>query len=248
LAPSEVVKDNACLFCSRSFRKRPSMDKPAKKLIVVLGMHRSGTSAITRALSVMGVELGDRLLPDAKDNEKGFWEDMDINSLNDEMLRAVDNGWLHLTPIESADLDHLRDAGYFLKAVQLLRKKTANTEIFGIKDPRLSRLLPFWHQVFQHCDLQPQYLLALRNPLSVAQSLQKRNHLDPKQSYFLWIEHLLTCLPGVIEHKGLIVDYDRLMESAAPEIHRIAKHFNLPVIAEELQIYEQEFLDKNLRH
>src|SRR5690606_30736236 len=80
------------------------------------------------------------------------------------------------------------------------------------------------------------------------QSLQKRNHLDPKQSYFLWIEHLLTCLPGVIEHKGLIVDYDRLMESAAPEIHRIAEHFSLPVIAEELQIYEQEFLDKNLRH
>lgn len=225
------------------------MDKPAKKLIVVLGMHRSGTSAITRALSVMGVELGDRLMPAAEgNNEKGFWEDMDINSLNDDMLHAIGNGWAHLTPIETKDLDCLRENGFFLKAAQLLRQKTADTNIFGIKDPRLSRLLPFWREVFNHCGIQPHYLLALRNPLSVVKSLQKRDDLAPEQSYFLWVEHLLTCLPTIVEHNGLIVDYDQLMESASAEIHRIANHFALPIVDAELQIYEQEFLDKNLRH
>jgi hypothetical protein len=58
------------------------------KMVVVLGMHRSGTSAITRGLLVMGVRLGDRLLPAVKgENDKGHWEDVDLNALNIEMLR-----------------------------------------------------------------------------------------------------------------------------------------------------------------
>ena len=59
-----------------------------KRLIVVLGMHRSGTSAITRGLQVMGVGLGDRMMPAMPDNVKGFWEDVDLNALNMEMLSA----------------------------------------------------------------------------------------------------------------------------------------------------------------
>src|SRR5690606_11427368 len=107
---------------------------------------------------------------------------------------------------------------------------------------------PFWQSVFAHCAIQPLYLLALRNPLSVVKSLQKRDGMDAEQSYFLWIEHLLTCLPAIVDHGGLIVDYDQLMESAPAEIKRIAGHFGLTIEEDKLRDYQQSFLDKDLRH
>ncbi len=49
-------------------------------LIVVLGMHRSGTSVLTRAMETLGANLGSRLMPAAAgNNDKGFFEDIDVN-------------------------------------------------------------------------------------------------------------------------------------------------------------------------
>ena len=66
----------------------------SKKIIVVFGMHRSGTSALTRGLQTMGVDLGDNLMPPVSgNNDKGFWEDLDINALNLEMLDFLNKEW-----------------------------------------------------------------------------------------------------------------------------------------------------------
>jgi glycosyltransferase involved in cell wall biosynthesis len=223
-------------------------DQP-KTLIVVLGMHRSGTSAITRALGAMNVELGNRLMPAMADNnEKGFWEDIDINNFNEEMLATLNSSWYQLSPINQHDVEKLHREGFFLRAVELLRNKVSEAEIFGIKDPRISKLFPFWQEVFSHCQIKTLYLLALRNPLSVVKSLQKRDGIAPERSYFLWIEYLLTSLHPVIQHGGLVVDYDRLVESSREEIKRIATHFSLTLNEEKLSEYEREFLDPKLRH
>jgi hypothetical protein len=122
-----------------------------KKLIVVIGMHRTGTSLITRGLQVMGVNLGDNLLPAMADvNAKGFWEDADINALNISMLHAIGSEWDYLTRITEANVQQLQQQGFFLQAVELLRQKTAQAHIFGLKDPRIAKLLPFWDQVFSN--------------------------------------------------------------------------------------------------
>ena len=61
-----------------------------KSIVVVLGMHRSGTSAVTRGLMVMGVELGDHLMPPVPDdNEKGFFEEIDVNAINMEVYQSL---------------------------------------------------------------------------------------------------------------------------------------------------------------
>jgi len=57
-----------------------------KRIVVIIGMHRSGTSVIARGLKVLGVTLGDNLMPPGEDNPKGYWEDLDINELNVELL------------------------------------------------------------------------------------------------------------------------------------------------------------------
>ena len=211
-------------------------------------MHRSGTSAITRGLQVLGVSLGDRFLPPKGDNPKGFWEDSDLNALNMEMLSALGSEWHHLAPIGSGDVDALRNKGYFHRGVDLLRRKVGNTPVFGFKDPRVAKLLPFWKTVFGNCHLDASYVIVVRHRLSVATSLAKRDGLDAAKSYLLWLGYVITSLSGTSDEKRVLIDYDLLMNSPEHELNRIARHLDLEINQAELQRYRSEFLDAGLRH
>lgn len=145
-----------------------------KQIVVVLGMHRSGTSAITRGLEVLGINLGDRLLPaESENNEKGFWEDIDITAFNVDLLAAMGHDWHTLAPIRPDEFHSEPIASLKLRAAQLLRNKLTETDWFGVKDPRMARLMPFWQTVFNHLQLNVSYVIACRNPMNVARSLEK---------------------------------------------------------------------------
>lgn len=225
------------------------MQKKNNKLVVVLGMHRSGTSAITRGLQVMGVSLGDRMMPPVEgDNAKGYWEDTDLNALNIEMLSAIDSAWCHLASIEASDVEILRKQDFLLRAVELLRQKVGSVPVFGFKDPRVAKLLPFWKEVFNHCQFDVSYLLVVRHPVSVVKSLAKRGGFEAEQSYLLWLDHVITSLIGSVGNKRVLVDYDRLMQSPDHELMRVAECTGLEIDPVELQSYKNEFLDQDLRH
>lgn len=220
-----------------------------KRLITILGMHRSGTSAITRGLNVLGVELGDRLMPPKEgNNAKGFFEDIDLNALNTEMLQTLGSDWHYLAPIEPGNVESLHQKGYFLRAVDLLRQKTADVSTFGFKDPRLSKLLPFWQQVFAHCGFDTGYVLAIRNPLSVAQSLAKRDGFNHEKSYMLWLGHVLASLSHTEAHSRVLVDYDHFLDAPQKSMEILSKRLALRLDPQALQFYQSEFLDKGLRH
>ncbi|MGZ3158719.1 MAG: rhamnan synthesis F family protein, partial [Burkholderiaceae bacterium] len=224
------------------------MEMKSNRLIVVLGMHRSGTSAITRGLKVLGVNLGDTLYGPMKDvNEKGFWEDVHLNSLNVEILDFLGSNWDHFSTVTKGDLAILRNEGYFLRAVELLREKISSP-VFGIKDPRLAKLLPFWKEVFDYCQFDVSYVLAVRHPLSVVKSLSKRDGFDSRKSYLLWLGHVISSLTGSAGNKRVIVDYDFLMLSPEHELMRIAERLNLVVDGAELEKYIVDFLDRDLQH
>lgn len=219
------------------------------RLIIVAGMHRSGTSVITRALKVMNIDLGNNLVaPVENDNPTGFWEDRDINALNQEMLAVVGNDWHHLLPVVPADIAILHEKGYFDRAMNLLATKMADFPLFGLKDPRLSKLLPFWKEIFNQLDLHTDYILTLRNPLSVAKSLAKRDGFAHEKGYLLWLTHVLKSLSDTSGLKRLMVDYDFLMRSSHHEINRMARFLNLDINLTEMNNFTSEFLDENLRH
>jgi len=237
---------------SRLFRNKMKETNKApinSKLVVVLGMHRSGTSAITRGLQVMGVELGTSLFPPIEgNNNKGFWEDIDLNTLNNEILNAINSDWWHVSPIERNDVETLRNKGYFLRAVELLLEKTNELPVFGFKDPRVAKLLPFWKEVFSHCGFEVNYVLAIRHPLSVVKSLAKRDDMESAHSYLLWLGHVIESLIGSNGSKRVLVDYDRHMQSPEKELTRIAECVGLKIDSKKLDSYESGFLDHNLRH
>jgi len=116
------------------------LENTKPRLIVVLGMHRSGTSAVTRALQVVGVELGEHFLPPDHRNEKGYWEDAEIQALNVEMLRALGRDWKSLAPISTRDVETMHELGFHDRACALLARKIDGKALYGLKDPRIIKL------------------------------------------------------------------------------------------------------------
>jgi hypothetical protein len=220
------------------------------RVITVLGMHRCGTSAITRGLRAMGVELGSNLmLAQQGINEKGFWEDVDLNRLNVEMLEALETDWHHLFSPPPGFVDSLHKNGFLLRAVDLLRSKVGDSACFGFKDPRVTQLLPFWREVFTHAGLETGYVLAIRNPISVVESLQRRDGFDMEKSILLWLSYTVAMLEGTMgERNRVIVDYDRLLDAPERELRRISAVMGRALIPTEIQLYKSEFLDAGLRH
>jgi hypothetical protein len=173
---------------------------------------------------------------------------MDINALNIEMLRSLKIDWHFLTPIQTADVETLCRNGYLERAIRLLQEKTAGIDVFGFKDPRVAKLLPFWKRAFAHGNIQADYILVIRHPRSVCDSLEKRNHLDHEKSYLLWLEHVVGSLVGTEGEKRVLVDYDLFMQAPENELTRISGELRLPINTTELQIFRQEFLDHDLQH
>lgn len=225
-----------------------------KQVIIVLGMHRSGTSAVTRGLKVFGVDVGKDLLPPAEDNTKGFWEHRGINQLNMELLDRLGVMWSSLRPELLEDAEHrgaeqreLLDS-YKETAKNVLAEHIRQNTIFGFKDPRVCRLLPFWQEVCAALDVQDKYVICLRHPMSVAASLEKRNAFRRAQSYVMWIEHLLPAVDLTKDKPRVVVDYDLLLQNPAREIERMGKALDLTPLEDELALFSKDFLDPGMNH
>jgi hypothetical protein len=77
----------------------------------------------------------------------------------------------------------------------------------------VAKLLPFWKKVFMHGNLNVDYVLVIRHPLSVGNSLAKRDGLAAEKSYLLWLEHVIGSLAGTEGENRVLVDYDIFMHA-----------------------------------
>lgn len=225
-------------------------EKP--KVIVILGMHRSGTSALTRALSVIQTTLSSDTITTTNNNPKGYWEDKVVVGINERLISALESRWCDLFTIEPSAIVHFTEGEIFNQAVQLVRSKLSAAAAWGVKDPRMCRLLPFWIKVFEHVGCEATYIHAIRNPINVAASLYARDALALSHSYLLWAEHVVWSVRETTKSQRVtVVDYDLLLTNPAAELGRVAKACRLPppdLKSSEYKEYSEEFLDSNLRH
>jgi len=222
-----------------------------KKIIVVLGMHRSGTSAITRSLKAIGINLGGKFVPTAGDNERGFWEDSDIVAFNDVLLSKLGYQWYGNTVIGSLNWDNDIIKSAKQKAIVMLEEKLLQSGVFAFKDPRTAVLIEFWMEVFRDLNLSISFLIALRNPLDVAESLFKRNQLPRDKSLLLWTASVVQSINFTKNEACLVVSYDDMLHSPVEQLSRISSVFDLPPVDEESEAvlsYCHDFLTKDLKH
>ncbi len=198
---------------------------------------------------MLGAEFGSNLMPALPgNNDKGFFEDLDVVALNVDLLNATGGDWHSMAPIDLGVLLPEQLDQFRVRAIDLLRAKCRENRILSVKDPRLARLLPFWKPVFACIGVRVLYLIAVRNPISVVQSLARRDGFPVEKSYILWLAYVVSALDLTQDVRRVLIDYDRLMDMPRQELENISDFFGLPLIESRLEEFESTFLDDKLRH
>ena len=195
--------------------------------IVVLGMHRGGTSLIGDLIHRWGAYAGNesKLLLADENNQQGYWEYIPLISFNDNLLNSVGSTWLVPPGSEAEETLRARasEAAYARTAEQLLREMQAGGKYWFWKDPRLTVLLPFWKRIWDEAI----YVIAVRHPLEIAMSLRKRDHLPVSASLLIWQQYMLQCLRHTEGSKQRIfVKYEKLVQSPLEECTRLSAFLN----------------------
>lgn len=165
--------------------------KKEKTILIVLGMHRSGTSVATRLFNLLGANPGEDLMLPASDNPTGFWEPLDIVAVHDELLQFLGSSWDDARPLPNKWWNRPDLGGVEEKLLELAKKHYSHIDQPIIKDPRLCRLLPLWKKIFKKLGWKYKCILVGRSPLEVAGSLSKRNNMPVNHSYLLWLRYII---------------------------------------------------------
>jgi hypothetical protein len=223
---------------------------PGSRAAFVLGMHRSGTSAIARGVAALGVCLGSDFLAAQPENPTGYWEDRYLVEIDERVLRELGLKWDSVALFDPAELERFRIRRLRRAAVRYCRRTLSYAPHWGFKDPRVLRILPFWRRVIRDCDAQESYVLAIRNPRSVAASLFARQAMDSDEAYRLWLVHMAPFLGDVLREPLVVVDYDLMMREPQLQLARIARGIGIDDRAggADQARFAAEFLDAGLRH
>lgn len=217
-------------------------------LVLTLGCHRSGTSLIANSLECLGAQLGPRAHWKGPDNPVSFGEDLDVLAIDEQILRTMGSAWDDPIPMWFGPEDHP-----FINAapvlVPFLESRLKEFPLFGLKEPRLCRLLPVWKHALYNIECKVSIVHAIRHPAAVAESLKKRNGLPTEQSYALWLEYNRCALEYVDPAwPRVVVDYDTMMCIPGSEIMRMGRVLGLELDRVKTTQFVRNFVDDTLWH
>ncbi|RKZ05784.1 hypothetical protein DRQ25_15355, partial [Candidatus Fermentibacteria bacterium] len=182
--------------------------------IVVLGMHRSGTSALCGLLNLAGVYFGHEgeFIQANEENPKGFWERKDVRHLNDKILYALGCDWSEISQLEKANLTAEIQSSFQAEAKSIVDKmqEVTPTGVIGLKEPRFCLLMDFWSSV-----LCPErfYILLQRNPEEIAISLKTRNNIPVEVANYLTEKYLGNAISAVQMESCHIVSFAQMISN-----------------------------------
>jgi hypothetical protein len=205
-------------------------DRPshaANTALLVLGMHRSGTSALAGALARLGVELGPRLIEAAPDNPLGYWEHAGVVEIHDRLLHALGSSWEDPRELPAGWLEHpaALEAARALEA--LLAADFARSPLWAVKDPRLCRFLPLWLPLLARMGVQAKALAIVREPGQVARSLAKRDGIGAAHAGLLWLRAASEIADGTQGLPRALLDYETLLADPGAALAEAATQLQL---------------------
>ncbi len=190
-------------------------------LLVVIGCHRSGTSATAGVLSHLGVDFGspERLMPPSSHNPKGYYENLQIVHTHDWLLKALGRGWSDCRPFPQPP-----------SRMQLLRARAAvvtelmnhyTGDVIGVKDPRATLLYPLWQEVAHHLQMDLACISVTRDMEAIVQSLLRREDWDGQEDDVRAL--VLRYMQGALEWRTNVprmqgVAYERLLDNWLHEL------------------------------
>ena len=220
-------------------------------MLMVLGAHRSGTSALAGVIQRLGVDLGDRLLgPQEGVNDRGFWEHSDLVALHDRLLETLGSRWDSIHPLPENWWQSPAIKTISGEIADIVEKEFSNLELWGLKDPRLCRLLPLWLDILAKAGCKPSFIIIYRNPLEVAESLSQRDKMAPQRALTVWLQHMLDAECYTRGYLRTIISYGDLLDDWRDTMLTVSDNLSLqwPVSIDQAGSKIDDFLEASLRH
>jgi len=221
-----------------------------KRAIFILGMHRSGTSALARIVNLLGADLGSHLMKAAEDNQKGFFEHEPIVAIHEQLLTELGMHWSDSTPmpegwLESEAANKARSA-----LAEIIESEFKDTPLWALKDPRQCRLMPLWFPLLKEHGIKPHFIIAYRHPEEVAASLAKRDGISKDAALETWLTYTVEALFSALDYPHAIISYDEIMHNWKPTLEHAAKELTIewPTTIEAARDEITSFISPKLRN
>jgi len=220
------------------------------KMLIILGMHRSGTSLLAGSCRLLGADLGGHMMDARQDNVMGFWEHDEIVRIHDGILERLGFAWddVRALPDKWWTYQGIQGPRAELKAV--LQRDFGTASLGCVKDPRLCRLLPLWQELLKELGWEPLYLLSTREPGEIVASLKSRNGFSAEKSTLLTLRYLLDAEAASRGGKRVSLDYADLLKDWQGTLKPAWSQLGLawPSDAATLDAEMGRFVHKELRH
>lgn len=240
--------------------KGPSSSDSASawRLVCVTGMMRTGSSALTRGLAALGLDLGGQAQKREKGvNPTGFWEDARTFDALHRVYRAIGLGE-HM----SASAGNIPDDRWRRPKVQRIARHLAEYfncfhhqsegALCAVKNPSIGRLIPFWLRVMELARCSDAYIVTIRSPEAVAASCGRAWNFPAALAHGLWVQFTLGALvPAMQGRPTILIDYDAFMLDPTASLHRIATWADIPMtpdIQDTIDDFARRFIRRDLQH
>ncbi|MBD3843552.1 MAG: sulfotransferase domain-containing protein, partial [Campylobacterales bacterium] len=218
-----------------------------KTAIFILGMHRSGTSALGGTLDLMGLEFGSDLMAANEDNPKGYFENNFVYKLNEKILKESSSAWDDYR-FDASMIDKTKKELYKKEAKEIIENEFRYATNFAIKDPRICLLFPFWEEVCRELDIAVKIIIPYRNPIEVAASLKKRNKFSYEKSLILWSKHFLSAEYLTRKYERIFTSFDELITDTENVVKLLENFTGMKAPQSTLEKIKNDFLDSSVKH
>lgn len=224
--------------------------RPERIGVMVLAMHRSGSSALSRVLNLLGCDLPKTLMAADPNNQSGYWESDVLYKFNEKLLSSAGTTWRAWQAFNSGWYETPRFQEFLNTGQELLDAEFANSSFFVYKDPRTCRLVPFWEEVFLAAGVKPVALINIRHPLEIAQSLETRNRIPEAEAILIWLRHMLDAEHDSRSLDRAFISYDQLLEDPVEVATALEKLLGLrwPRLSDRTATEISGFVDDKQRH
>jgi GT2 family glycosyltransferase len=193
-----------------------------RNALLVLGMHRSGTSSLARVFSLLGASLPVNVMPANYGNEAGYWEPERVVALNDQILEFFGVAWDDPFAAKQLPPTNAFPARFTMQACQIITEEYPDSDLFVLKDPRCTLLRGFWLEVLASLHIHASQVVVARPFAEVADSLLRRDATSAASAVLLYVAYGLEAAEAC-EAGASVVTYRQLLDDWHGVADRIAR-------------------------
>ncbi len=221
-----------------------------RECVLILGMHRSGSSLMSGVMGKLGCTHARNLMPANFANEKGYFESLPIVTLNDRLLTSAESSWRDWQPLDTDFFSAPCTLKFQTDAVTALNAEFGDAQLFVVKDPRMNRLMPFWHQVFAAKQISTSVVFMHRNPLEIASSIEARDGLPHEYALLLWLANVLDAEHATRTNKRVFISYSQLIDDWKSAVQTITEKLDniWPQMTPEIEAEIDNLVTPSLKH